>query len=258
MSRKARGPHATVFERDTYDLPKRVSLPCRGVGAVELWPTGYGGTRPALRQSTTTQPRQVRTARLLARAPWAVGPCVTERKARGPRATGFERGVLELSKPVPSACRCVGAVEPRPTRWEERPPRWATTQPRQVCTARHVRSVRGRPIHHRAKSERAARLKMQMRYPAPSKPRAADVSLWWCGRAWADGMRRSAPRLGPQHNRAKSAQRCVQLIRGRSAATPRGKKPAGRAAQNSNVICTTFRTLCRRPVAVFTRSSVDR
>ena len=158
VGRKACGPHVKIFERDTYDIPKPVPPTCRGVGAVKHRPTWYGGARPALRQSTTTQPRQVRTSRFVPRAPWAVGPCVTERKARGPRATGFERGVLELLKPVPSACRCVGAVEPRPTRWEERPPRWATTQPRQVCTARHVRSVRGRPIHLRVKSERAARL----------------------------------------------------------------------------------------------------
>ena len=163
VGRKARGPHVTVFERNTYGLPKPVPPTYRGAGAVELRSTGYGGARPALFQSTTTQPRQVRTARLAGHAPWAVGPYFAERKARGVRATRFERNECNLSNRVPPTCRGIGAVDPRPTAWGGARPALGhnTTAPSPHCAA-HVFHG-GRPILYRAKKRAGPRHEIQIR-----------------------------------------------------------------------------------------------
>ena len=131
-------------------------------------------------------------------------------------------------------------------RAEECAPRWATTRPFQARAACYAAtcSVGGRPTLHGTKSARAERDGIKTWFSRPLETRAADMSRWWCGRASADGVRRSAHRVGPQHNRAKSALRGAQLLRARSADTTRGKKREGRAARNSNVVLTAFRKPC--------------
>ena len=125
---------------------------------VRLSPDGRRGEERAPRWPTI-QPCQVCTA---ARASWVVGRYSTGQKARGPRTTGFERGRNDLTKPVPSTCRGVGAVEHRPTALGG------------ACPAL---------VHHTT----------------------ADLPRCWCGRASADGVGRSARRVGLQRNYTKSA-----------------------------------------------------
>ena len=76
-------------------------------------------------------------------------------------------------------------------------------------------SAGGRPIIHGAKSARAARHGIRTRRSQTLKKRVANMSWCWCGQASADGVRRSAPRVGPQHNHAKSALRGACSVGGR-------------------------------------------
>ena len=144
---------------------------------------------------------------------------------RAPRV--YDCGNQHLSKPVlPTFCG-VGAVEPRPTAWGEASP---TTQPRQVRTARRAYSVGDRPTTYGAKRARTARHCVWSRLPRFAEGCAADLLRCWCGRAPADGVGRSAPCVGPQHNHAKSALRgeraawvVSQYYAGRKARGPRPK-----------------------------------
>ena len=74
------------------------------------WPTSWREAHSALAHNTTTP-----SPYCAARALRAVGRYSTGRKARAPRATGFERDDHDYSKPMPPACCGVGSVEPRPT-----------------------------------------------------------------------------------------------------------------------------------------------
>ena len=94
--RKVRGMRATAFERNNQDLSNVVPLTCFSVCAVEPQPTAWGGACSALSRNTTTP-----SPRCSARAPWAVGRFSTGKKARGTRATGFDRGGQDLSKTMP-------------------------------------------------------------------------------------------------------------------------------------------------------------
>ena len=110
---------------------------------------------------------------------------------------------------------------------------------------------------HGTKRARVARHGNQTRWSRPSETRAADLSRCWCGRASADGVGRSAPRVGPQHNHSKSA-RCGTCVM--------GGRPilhgANRAQAVRHWIQTRrkkiFQSPCRRPVAVMVRSSLPR
>ena len=116
------------------------------------------------------------------------------------------------------------------------------TQPRQVRNARRVCSVGGRPILHRAKSARAARHGIRTQWPRPFEACAADLSRYWCGRAPADGVGRSAPRVGPQHNHAKSALRGACSVSGRPILHGAKRARAARHGILTRVI--SFRNAC--------------
>ena len=69
---------------------------------------------------------------------------------------------------------------------------------------------------------------------------AADWSQCWCGRAWTDGVGRSAPRVGPDHPRQVHAAR--RMLRAPSAATPWCDVRVGRAPRDSNTLTKNLRT----------------
>ena len=131
-----------------------------------------------------------------------------------------------------------------------------TTASSPYCAARSC-SVGGRPIQHGAKSVRAARHGIQTWFSRPFEPCVADH--WQClgVRASIGSMRTSAPRVGSQHNHAKSAQRGSRAAWA-VADTPWAVKRAGHMSQYSNAILTAFRSLCHRPIAVLVRSSFGR
>ena len=137
-----------------------------------------------------------------------------DESARAAR-TGFERGDNALPKPVPPTCRGVGAVEPRPTAWGGARPALAhnTTTP-SPRTARRV--LHGRSADTPQGEKRAGRAPRDLNAVTKTfQSRAADLSRCWCGRSSADGVGRSAPRVGPQHNHAKSALRGACSVGGR-------------------------------------------
>ena len=74
-----------------------------------------------------------------------------------------------------------------------------------MSALRGVCSLGGRPLLHGTICARAARHEIQIQWYQLVKARAVNLSRCWCGRALADGVGRSAPRFGPQYNRAKSA-----------------------------------------------------
>jgi len=112
-----------------------------------------------------------------------------------------------LSKPVPLTCRSVGAMGPGRRRGEECALCWPTTQPCQIRTAPR-RKLRGRSAETpQGESARTARHGTLGRWSKLFEARAADVSWCSCDRARAGSVGRSAPRVGPQYNHAKSALR---------------------------------------------------
>ena len=127
---------------------------------------------------------------------------------------------------------------------EERALRWATSQPRQVRTAQRACSVGYRPMSCGVKCGRAMRHGIQTRRVKPVKDRAADLSPCWCGRASADVVGRSVPRVGPQRNQP-SPHCAASVLRERSANTSRGENCAGRTPQYSNVTVPNVRIPCR-------------
>ena len=103
-----------------------------------------------------------------------------------------------------SRCWCSRA---RPTAWKRSAPGVGPQHNHAKFTLRGACSVGGRPILNGAKSAGAARCGIQARRPKPFERRAADLLWCSCGQASADAVGRSAPRVGPKHNHAKSALR---------------------------------------------------
>ena len=130
---KKRGPRATGFEREVYNLVEDRVADLSWCWCGRASADGMGRSAPL--RWATTQPFQARTARHVC---WAVGRYSTGRKARGPRAMGLDDGDYKYSKP----CRRPVAVLVRSSlgrrHGEERAPRWATTQPRQARIVRRA------------------------------------------------------------------------------------------------------------------------
>ena len=196
------------------------------------------------------QPRQVRQS---ACAPWAVGRFSTGRSARGSRATEVRRGGHGVSKPQPPTCRGVGEEEPRPTAWGGARPALAAKTTTPSPPARKG-SVGGRPVLHGAKRARAARHGSRTRRSRRLETAAADLRRCRCGRASANGVGWTAPRVGREDNHAKSAS--AHVLSGPSAGSPRGEARAGRAPRESNAAVTTSRNCSRRPGAVSVKKSL--
>ena len=117
-------------------------------------------------------------------------------------------------------------------------------------------SAVSRPLRHGAIRARDVRHGTRTRWSRPLESPAVDWSKCWCGRASADCVGRSAPRVGPHHNHAKSALRGA--LRGPSAATPWCDTRAERAPQDSNALFKTLRILHHQSVAVLCgRASAD-
>ena len=150
--RRARGSRAIGFERGDRDLPKPVPPTCRDVGAVVPRSMAWEEPCPALAHNAT-----MASAYCAARAPWAAARYCMIRTARGPRATGAERGGHERSKPVPPTCCGVRVVEPQPAAW--RGARLAlghnTTMPGLHCAARAPWAVGRYSTRRRARWPRA-------------------------------------------------------------------------------------------------------
>ena len=110
------------------------------------------------------------------------------------RADHAPRDANALIKTFRSLCHRPIAVSWRSSpgwqRGEESGPLW----PRQVHTARRACSAGGRPILPRLSAVRNAR---GPRATGPFEVRAADRLRYWIGLALVDGVRRSAPYVGP-------------------------------------------------------------
>ena len=166
----------------------------RGEERAPRWPTTRPG-KSALRDARTL---------------WTVGRYSTGRKARGPRATGFERGDhITFCRP----CRGPVAVLVRSSPGRRRGRSAPCVGPqhnhaKSALRGTHVSWAVGR-YSTRRKNVRAARHKDCTKWPRSIEARAADLSRCWCGRASPDGAGRSAPLVGPQYNHFKSAERRV-------------------------------------------------
>ena len=170
------------------------------------------GARCELAHSTNT--RKVFAARA-ERVLRTAGRCSTVRYARGTRATGVESVDGELSNPPPIS-RGVGAVEPRPSVWGEARRALAhTTTTRQVRAARRVLHAPSADTQWCDMRAGHAPQKLNTRMMAYQTP-AADQLRSRCGRASTDGVWRSSPRIGPQHNHAPSLRKCTKRIDSRS------------------------------------------
>ena len=200
---KKRTDNATREQKHgNHYFSKPVPPTCRGISAVEPRPTAWEGARPVLNHVTTT-PSPHCTARVL-RERSANTPRRGKRAGRAPQDSNAV--ILSLRRPCRRHVAALVQSSPGRRHEQERAPRWATSQPPQVRTARHAWSVGGRPILHGAKSAWATRHGFRTRWPQPLEAHS-DLSWCWCGQAPTDGVGRSAPRVGPQHNHAKSALR---------------------------------------------------
>ena len=208
-----------------------VTQPCtdRAVNMWRCWsdraPTdGEGGARPALAHNTTT-PSPHCAARMF-RGQSADTPRGEKRAGRA------SQGLYEVAKALESSCRRPLAVLVRSSlgqsRWEECASRWATIQSFQVRRAAcGACSMSGRPILDGAKSERGAGHGTKPRSPQTFTHRAAVLSWWWCGRASADGVGRSPPRVG--HIATPSLHSKARVLCERSVVAPRREKRTGRS-----------------------------
>ena len=169
---------------------------------------------------------------------------------RGSRATGHgPRESNALIRNLRRRCRRPLTMLMRSSlgqqRGEKHGLRSPTTQPRQVRTAWRACSVGSWPLLHGAKSALAARHGIRARWPKPPTAHAIGVSRCWCDRASADSIQRTAPRVGPQHNCAKSMPCGVRttyvVVRHKMDRTR-----AGRAPRESSVVIETLRSRCRR------------
>ena len=152
-----------------------------------------------------TLPRQVRAAGCVLRAPSAA----TRRcDTRAEHALRDSNGLIKTLQPpaaVRSRCWCGRTLTD--IVGMERAARWLTTHPRQVHAAWPVFRVR-RPLLHGAIRAREARHGIRTPWSMHVKPPAAVGSRCLCGHASADGVGRSASRVGPHHNQGPSP-RCA-------------------------------------------------
>ena len=141
---------------------------------------------------------------LRVRGPSAATPWCNTRTGHAPRDSNA------LAKAFRPRCRRPVAVLVRSRlgrrREEERAARWPTSQTRQVRAARRVLcgpSAASPWCDTRA--GRAPRVSNVLTKPFESS--SVDRSQCWGGRTSVDGVERSAPRVGPHYNHAKSALR---------------------------------------------------
>ena len=204
MVRYARGTRTKVYKGADQAPPPPTPAPPtgRGIAAVAPLPTALGGACRELARTTTTP-----SPHCTARAPRTVGRLSIVRYARGTRAKGLKRAEYDISNPPSPNCRGVYAVAPRPTAWGGAHRVFAhnTTTPSPRCAARAPRAVSRFSMVRYARGMCATGFKRAGK--RTFDPPAADLSRCWCSQAPADGVGRSAPRVRPQHNHAKSALR---------------------------------------------------
>ena len=205
----ARAARATELERSNYDLSKPVPPTSRAVGAVKPRPMAWGRAHPALAHNTTTP-----SAHCAARAPWRSTGSARRESAQVARH-GTESSAQDLPKPVPPTYRGAGAVEPLFGGAGRSAPCVGPQHNHANCALPCACSVGCRPKLHGAESARAARHGTCEQRPRHSKACAADLSWCWCSQASAGGLAKSAPRLGTQHNNARSALRGACSVDGR-------------------------------------------
>ena len=111
-------------------------------GCSQFRSNSFGTARVAtcstnLHRHTLTHNTTMPSPHCAACAPWAVGRHSTGRKARGPRATGVERGDHDFPNSALPTCRVVRTVEHRPTAWGGACPALGhnTTTPSPHCPA---------------------------------------------------------------------------------------------------------------------------
>ena len=121
--------------RDSGAVITNSRSPHRGVGAFEPRPTAWG-IAPRIGPQHNHAKCALRGACSVGGDRYSAG-----QKARGPRATRFERGDYNLLKFARPTCLGVGAFEPRPTAWGGTRPALAhnTTTPSPHCAARVLR-----------------------------------------------------------------------------------------------------------------------
>ena len=223
----------------------------RGVGAVPPRPTAWGGARRALTRTTTTC--LVRTAWRVLRGPSAATPWCDTRAGRAPRDSNALVKTFRILRRQPVAALCGRASADgvgRSTLLVGLHHNHANSALCGACSA-----VR-RPLRHGAIRARDVCHGTRTRWSRSLESSAADWSQCWCGRVSADCVGRSAPRVGPHHNHAKSALRGA--LRGPSAATPWCDTRAERAPQDSNALAKILRIVHHQSIAVLCgRASAD-
>ena len=125
---------------------------------------------------------------------------------------------------------------------------WLPTHSRHsLGTRASACSAGGRPSLHLVICARAARHGIQTRSARCFEFPAAKRWRFWWGRDSAAGVRKSAQRVGPHHNHAKSALRGA--CSAGSAVIPWCDTCVGRAARESITVIKMFRSFRRRPIA---------
>ena len=129
-------------------------------------------------------------------------------------------------------------------------PRVAPQHNHAKCALRSACSVGGRPTLYEAKGARVAHHESRTWWPLNLKVRAANPPRCKCGRVPAGGLARSAPRVRPQHNHAKST------LNGACSVGCRPKLNKGvRAPQDSEAVTMAYLNTCCGPVAMMVQSS---
>ena len=192
--------------RDLNALAKTVRSPCRRLVAVLVRSHldrrhGDGARRVMTHNATTPSPHYA------ARAPRSVNRYCMTRYTRGTRATEFECAGNDVSNPTLPTGHGVGAVAPPPTAWGWSAPRVDQLQSHNKSALHGACSAVCRALLHDTIRTREARHGIKTCLSRPFEAPGVERSRCWCGRASADGEWRTAPRVGPHHNNARSALR---------------------------------------------------
>ena len=188
-----------------------------------------GRSAPRVGPHHTSQPRQDHAAWRVLRRPSAATPWCDTRAGRTPQDTNALSKTFQSRRRRPVAVLLLLTFGRR--RRENLAVRWPTSQPAKSALCGACSAVR-RPILHGAIRARDARYGVRTSWSIPFESLAANPSRCRCNRAPADEVGRSAPRVDPQHNHAKSVL-CGACSAVRRPILPEAKL-AGRAPRNSD------------------------